>query len=151
MKSTHNLRLMCGDLLDLCRYKPAKPGYGIYAINFHSKVSCCLHMHFLWWHHLPPGKSENGQDSDSDWFTYCIDIYDCWHCFLVFNIWVSHYPGLLAFEMTIHILPTLELFCFLFTQPFTHSKFCLPNPFLFDATPEKEWPVLKMIDQFSVL
>jgi hypothetical protein len=24
--------------------------------------------------------------------------------------------------------PTLELFCFSFTQPFTHSKFCLPNP-----------------------
>jgi hypothetical protein len=67
MKSTHNLRLMCGDLLDLCRYKPAKPGYEIYAINFlQSKVSCCLHMHFLWRHHLPPDKSENGQDSDSD-------------------------------------------------------------------------------------
>jgi hypothetical protein len=31
--------------------------------------------------------------------------------------------------------PTLELFCFSFTQPFTHSKFCLPNPFFFGATP----------------
>jgi hypothetical protein len=57
--------------------------------------------------------------------------YDCWHCFLVFNIWVSH-----ALEMTINFYyPTLELFCFSFTQPFTHSKFCLPKPFLFGATP----------------
>jgi hypothetical protein len=57
--------------------------------------------------------------------------YDCWHCLhLVFNIWVSH-----ALEMTIHFYyPTLELFCFSFTQPFTHSKFCLPNPFLLGAT-----------------
>jgi hypothetical protein len=32
-------------------------------------------------------------------------------------------------EMTINFYyPTLELFCFSFTQPFTHSKFCLPNP-----------------------
>jgi hypothetical protein len=55
--------------------------------------------------------------------------YDCWYCFLVFNIWVSH-----AFEMTINFYyPTLELFCFSFTQPFTHSKFCLPNPFLFGS------------------
>jgi hypothetical protein len=70
---------------------------------------------------------ENYQDSDSDWFTYCIDIYDCWHCFLVFNIWVSH-----ALEMTINFYyPTLELFCFSFTQPFTYWKFCLPNPFGF--------------------
>jgi hypothetical protein len=56
--------------------------------------------------------------------------YDCWNCFLVFNIWASH-----ALEMTIIFhYPTLELFCFSFTQPFTHSKFCLPNPFLFGAT-----------------
>jgi hypothetical protein len=27
------------------------------------------------------------------------------------------------------------LFCFSFTQRFTSSKFCLPNPFLFGATP----------------
>ncbi|XP_028416448.1 protein C12orf4 homolog [Dendronephthya gigantea] len=31
MKSTHNLRLMCCDLLDLCRYKPAKQGTSIWA------------------------------------------------------------------------------------------------------------------------
>ena len=31
-----------------------------------------------------------------------------------------------ALEMTIiFYYPTLELFCFSFTQPFTHSKFCL--------------------------
>ena len=27
--------------------------------------------------------------------------------------------------------PTIELFCFSFTQRFTYSKFCLPNPFSF--------------------
>jgi hypothetical protein len=57
--------------------------------------------------------------------------YDCWHCFSVSNISVS-----CAFEMTIFFYyPTPELFCFSFTQPFTHSKFCLPNLFLFGATP----------------
>jgi hypothetical protein len=63
--------------------------------------------------------------------------YDCWHCFLVFNIWndnkliKSH-----ALEMTINFYySTLELSWFSFTQHFTHSKFCLPNPFLFGATP----------------
>jgi hypothetical protein len=72
-----------------------------------SKVSCCLHMYFLWRHHLPPDKSENDQDSDSDWFTYCIDIW-LLTLLLVFNIWVSH-----ALEMTIHFYhPTLELLCF---------------------------------------
>jgi hypothetical protein len=55
-----------------------------------------------------------------------ISKYDCWHCFLIFNIWVSH-----ALEIGFYY-PTLELFCFSFTQPFTHSKlFCLANPFLF--------------------
>ena len=33
--------------------------------------------------------------------------------------------------------PTLELFCFSFTQPFTHSKFCLPNvPFSLHCQPQ---------------
>jgi hypothetical protein len=45
---------------------------------------------------------------------------DCWHCFSVNNISVSH-----VLEMTIDFYyPTLELFCFSFTQPFTYSKFC---------------------------
>jgi hypothetical protein len=39
-----------------------------------SKVSCCLHMYFLWRHHLPPDKSANDQDSDSDWFTILCNI-----------------------------------------------------------------------------
>ena len=44
---------------------------------------------------------------------------------LVSNISVSD-----ALEMTIHFYyPTLELFCFSFTQPFTYSKFSLLNPF----------------------
>ena len=52
-------------------------------------------------------------------------------CFLVSNIWASH-----ALEMTINFYyPNLELFCFSFTQSFTHSKLCLPNPFLFGDTP----------------
>jgi hypothetical protein len=63
------------------------------------------------------------------WFIHIILTYNCWHCFLVFNIWVSY-----ALEMTMHFYyPTLELFCFSFTQPFADSKFCLPNPFLFGA------------------
>ena len=48
--------------------------------------------------------------------------YDCWHCFLVFSIWVSH-----ALEMTLNLYyQTLELVCqmfyslkILFTQPFS--------------------------------
>jgi hypothetical protein len=68
---------------------------------------------------------------------------DCWHCFLVFNISVSH-----ALEMTINFYyPTLELFCFSFTQPFTHSKFCLPNLFLFGVTPAIKWPLPKNVLQ----
>jgi hypothetical protein len=44
-----------------------------------------------------------------------------------------------ALEMTVNFYyPTLELFCFSFTQPFTHSKFCLTNPFLFGATPPQK-------------
>ena len=96
-----------------------------------SKVSCCLHMYFLWRHHLPPDKSQNDQDSNSDWFAILLIVWthDCWHCFLVFNIWVNH-----ALEMIVNFYyPTLKLFCFSFIQPFTHSKFCLPNPFLFGA------------------
>ena len=62
-----------------------------------------------------------------------------------------------AVEMTIMFYyPTLELFCcFLFTQPFQiQSKFCLPNPFLFGATPghainnDKYKGILQMPDSF---
>jgi hypothetical protein len=52
--------------------------------------------------------------------------YDCWHRFLVFNIWVSR-----ASEMTINLV-----FIYMYsTQPFTHSKFYLSNSFLFGAIP----------------
>ena len=40
-----------------------------------------------------------------------------------------------ALEMKIHFYyPTLQLFCFSFTQPFTYSKFCL-YPTLFSSVP----------------
>jgi hypothetical protein len=73
-----------------------------------SKVSYCLHMHVVSLETpFCPDKSENGQDSDSDW-SHIVVIYDCWHCFLVFDIWVSH-----ALEMTIHFYlpnPSVVLF-----------------------------------------
>jgi hypothetical protein len=103
---------------------------GGFSVNFRH---CCLHMYFLWRHHLSHNKSENDQDSDSESLinSHIVLTYDCWHCFSVSNISLSH-----ALEMTIHFYsPTLELFCFTFTQPFTYSKFCLPNPSLFGATP----------------
>jgi hypothetical protein len=72
-----------------------------------SKVSCCLHMYFLWRHHLSHNKSENDQDSDS----HILLTYDCWHCFSVSNISVSR-----ALEMTINFhYPTLG--CFVFHLP----------------------------------
>jgi hypothetical protein len=79
-----------------------------------SKVSYCLHMYFLWRHHLSPNKSENGQDSDSDWFTYCIDIIIICLLTLLFSLqyfsesWIGN-----------------------------DNNFLLPNPFLFGATPRQ--------------
>jgi hypothetical protein len=69
-----------------------------------SKVSCCLHMYFLWRHHLPSDKSESDQDSDSDWFTYCIDIW----------------------------LPTLLFSLQYLSEPCSgnDNKFLLPNPWV---------------------
>jgi hypothetical protein len=78
-----------------------------------SKVSCCLRIYFLWRHHLVPTNRkmiEIATLTDS----HIVLTYDCWHCFLVFNIWMSH-----ALEMTINFYyPTFELFRFSFTQPF---------------------------------
>ena len=94
------------------------------------KVSCCLHMYFLWRHHLPPDKSENDQDSDSDWwFTYCIDI---WLLTLLFGF---QYVSASCFgnDNTFLIVP-IELFSFSFTQPFIHSKFGL-HLTLFSSVP----------------
>jgi hypothetical protein len=71
---------------------------------------------------------------------HIVSAYDCCHSFLVFNICTSH-----ALEMTINSYdPTLELFCFSFTQHFTHSKFRLPNPFLFVPT-ENCWTALQFM------
>jgi hypothetical protein len=41
------------------------------SLKFHVVCTC---IYFLWRHHLPPDKSENDQNSDSDWFSYWIDI-----------------------------------------------------------------------------
>jgi hypothetical protein len=55
--------------------------------------------------------------------------YDCWHCFLVSNISVSH-----ALEMTISFYyPTLELFCFSFTHLLLTQNFV--NQTLFSSVP----------------
>jgi hypothetical protein len=90
-----------------------------------SKISCCLHMYFLWRHHLPPDKSENDQDSDSDWFTYCIDIwlstllftlqYLSESCFGNDNKFLLPNPWVVLF----FIYPTFYSLKILFTQPFT--------------------------------
>ena len=61
----------------------------------------------------------------------CIDL---WPLTLLFSLQVNH-----VLEMIIFFYPTLELFYFSFTQPFTHTKFCLPNPFLFGAIPRHKW------------
>jgi hypothetical protein len=94
------------------------------AIYIQCKVSCCLHMYFLWRQHFPPDKSENDQDNDSDWCTYCIDIRPLT---LLFSL---QYLSDHALEMTINLyyLIILELFCFWFTQTSCHSKFCLGPP-----------------------
>jgi hypothetical protein len=58
---------------------------------------------------------------------------------------VSH-----ALEMTIILYyPTLELFCFSFTQPFTHSKFCLSNPFL-SAAINNDWSPTETITNLKL-
>ena len=96
-----------------------------------SKVSCCLHMYFLWRHHFPPDKSENDQDSDYDWFTYCIDI---WLLTLLFS---PRYLSESCFGNDNTFFITQPLSCFVFhspAQPCTHLKFCLPNPFPFGST-----------------
>jgi hypothetical protein len=83
-----------------------------------SKCSCSLHMYFLWRHRSPPDKSGNDpQDNGSLTLidSHIVLTYDCWQCFLVFNI-----SGSRALEMQINFYyPTLELLCFSFTQPFT--------------------------------
>jgi hypothetical protein len=96
------------------------------------KVSCCLHMYFLWRHHLPPDKSENDQDSDSDWFTYCKYMwlltllfslqYLSESCFGNDNKCLIPNPWVVLF----FIYPTFYSLKILFTQPF--SLRCYPRP-----------------------
>jgi hypothetical protein len=98
-----------------------------------SKVSCCLHMYFLCRHHLPSDKSENDQDSDSDWFTYCI--YYIWLLTLLFNLryfsescfrndnnFLLPNPWVVLF----FIHSTFYLLKILFTQPFSLRCHSLP-------------------------
>jgi hypothetical protein len=103
------------------------------------KVSCCLHMYFLWRHHLPRNKSENDQDSDSDWlidwFTYCIEIYNCWHCFLVFNIWVSRHA--LDHDNNFLLPNSWVVLFFIYT---TFQNF-VPVP---TTNNDRDWPVLRI-------
>ena len=82
-----------------------------------SKVSCCLHMYFF-------GNTicllANRKIIK---IVTLIDLHivltnDCWHCFLVFNIWVSH--------ALVFIYPTFYSLKILFTQPF--SLQCHPPP-----------------------
>jgi hypothetical protein len=42
-------------------------------ISFILSAHVHVHTYFLWRHYLPPDKSENDQDSDTNWFTYCIN------------------------------------------------------------------------------
>jgi hypothetical protein len=99
-----------------------------------SKVSSCLHMYFLW-RHFHPDKSENDQNSDSDWFTYRILTYDCWHCFLVFYTWVRIFVTIHFYYSTLELL----LLCFSFTPPFSHSNFGSTSPFLFPPPPPHKY------------
>jgi hypothetical protein len=65
-----------------------------------------------------------------DWLTYCIDIWLSTHCFLLFNIWVSH-----ALKMTLNFYyhATLQLFRFSFNLSFIYSKCVYPT--LFSSVP----------------
>jgi hypothetical protein len=68
-------------------------------------------MYFLSRHHLPPEKSENDQDSDSDWFT----LY--WHMTVDIAFYSLQYLSESCFGNDKKFYcPTLELFCFSITQ-----------------------------------
>jgi hypothetical protein len=69
-------------------------------------------------------------DSETLIDSHIVLTYDCWYCFLVFNISASH-----ALEMTIHFYyPTLELFCLLtYPLPSTPQNFVYPT--LFSSMP----------------
>ena len=88
------------------------------SLNFHVVCTCTFFGDGIC---LPTNRKMIKIENDQD--LHIVLTYDCWHSFLVLNIWVSR-----VLEITTNFYyPTLE--------PFTHSKFCLPNPFLFRATP----------------
>jgi hypothetical protein len=66
-----------------------------------------------------------------DWLIdlHIVLTYVCWHCFLVFNIWVSH-----ALEMTIFFI-TQPLSCFVFHLPNLLVTQNFVYPTLFSSVP----------------
>jgi hypothetical protein len=95
------------------------------------KVSFCLHMYFLWRHNLAPDKLENDQDIVTLIDLHIVLTYDCCHCFLAFYIFEWEYLR----NDNNFLLPNTWVVLLSFTQPFTHSTFCLPNHFLFGTNP----------------
>jgi hypothetical protein len=103
-----------------------------------SKVSCCLHMYFLWRNHLPPDKSESDQDYDSDWCTYCIDI---WLSTLLFSL--QHLSEPCSGNDNTFLLPNPWVVLF-FIYPTFYSLKNFVYPTIFSSVPpprHKEWPV----------
>jgi hypothetical protein len=98
------------------------------AIFFSLKFMLSAHV-LSWRHHLPPDISENDQDSDSDWFTDCIDIRPLTLLFSLQKSSESCFGNDNRF-----LIPNPWDVLFFISQPFTHSKFCLTNPLLFGAT-----------------
>jgi hypothetical protein len=100
------------------------------SLKFHVVCTCTF---FGDMHYLSPNKSENSdQDSDSDWFIYCIDIwlltflfsfqYFSESCFGNDNKFLLPNPWVVLF----FIYPTFYSLKILFTQPF--SLRCHPPP-----------------------
>jgi hypothetical protein len=90
---------------------------------------CCLYMYFLWRHHLPLDKSEN-EDSGSDWFTYCVDI---WLLTLLFSL---RYLSESCFgNDNKFLLPNPWVVLFFIYPTFYSLKILFTQHFLFGATP----------------
>jgi hypothetical protein len=101
-----------------------------------SKVSCCLHMYFLWRYHLSPNKSENDQEIVTLIDSHIVLAYD-WlllkllfslqyfseSCFGNDNKFLLPNPWVVLF----FIYPTFYSLKILFTQPFSlrSAQYCL--------------------------
>jgi hypothetical protein len=101
-----------------------------------SKVSCCLHMYFLWRYHLSPNKSENDQEIVTLIDSHIVLTYD-WlllkllfslqyfseSCFGNDNKFLLPNPWVVLF----FIYPTFYSLKILFTQPFSlrSAQYCL--------------------------